>query len=407
MRVLVIHNRYNEAGGEDTVFRNESALLFKKGHVVEQVVFDNKTIRSWSDKLLAGILAAYNPASAHAIQEKIESFEPEVIHVHNFTPLVSPSVFFVANRNRVPIVLTLHNFRLLCPSSTLFYHNSIYERSLHSFFPWDAVRKGVYRGSVLQSAAVASVNSLHNLLGTWQNRVDRYIIPTAFAKGKFRDSILSLPEEKLVVKPNFVENSGKGLPHRENFFLFVGRLSEEKGIRTLLAAAEKSSFSLVIIGDGPLRPLVEASTQTNQRLTYLGYQKSPTVLDYLKRCSGLLFPSICYEGFPVTILEAFSTGTLVLASRLGALAEIIDDDVNGLHFEAGNATDLMIKMAEANHYPDRSKKIAERGYQTYLELYTPEKNYEQLMGIYHQVVAEKNGKPAVTVSSAELEHTNK
>lgn len=392
MKILLIHNKYQQAGGEDAVVFNEGELLSKNGHCVEQMFFDNNTIKSWTYRLLYGIQAAYNLGSARAIQKKIDYFSPHVIHVHNFTPLVSPSVFFVANKNKIPIIVTLHNYRLLCPSATLFYNNSIYEKSIHTFFPWDAVRKGVYRNSVLETAALAFITTVHNTLGTWRNRVDRYITLTSFAKDKFKNSSLSIADEKLVVKPNFVENKGRGESSRKNFFLFVGRLTEEKGIRTLLKACEKSNFKLTIIGDGPLRKLVEDSALINNNITYLGHQSSEIVLHSLKSCKALLFPSIWYEGFPITILEAFSTGTVVVASKLGGMAEIIQDHVNGLHFEAGNADDLVRKISEISEHAELSKIIEENAYATYLKYYTPQKNYEQLTAIYNEAIAQKTKK---------------
>ncbi len=195
------------------------------------------------------------------------------------------------------------------------------------------------------------------LAGTWRHRVDRYITPTSFAREKFINSRLSLPHDKVVVKPSSVESPGKGQFPRQDFLLFVGRLAEEKGIRTLLNGVAKSGSKLVIIGDGPLRKLVEANASGNPHITYLGYQDTETVFHYLKSCRALLFPSIWYEGgTPLTILEAFSTGTLVLASRLGAMAEMIDDQENGLHFEAGNADDMASKIRESTNFPKDQKE---------------------------------------------------
>jgi glycosyltransferase involved in cell wall biosynthesis len=388
MKILVIHNKYKKPGGEDVVVQHEYELLRRTGQVVDRMFFDNSSIRSSYDQLLTGVLAFYNPISARKVKEKIRSCQPDIIHVHNFSPLVSPSVFFVASEWRIPVVLTLHNFRLLCPSGTLFHNNAIYERSIHSLFPWEAVRKGVYRNSSFQTAVLAGVTAAHNIVGTWRNKVQRYIALTAFAKDKFVNSRLRIPAEKLVVKPNFVENCGTGEKTRQDFFLYVGRLSEEKGLRTLLNSAINSRFNLVIIGDGPLRTLVEQETSTNHRLRYLGFQDTETVASYLKASRALIFPSVWYEGFPMVILEALSTGTLVIASRLGAMKEIVQDHVNGLLFEPGNSADLAAKISEVQEHPRQSMELARAGYATYLESYTPDRNYQQLMEIYHQAIAE-------------------
>lgn len=392
MKILLIHNKYKQAGGEDSVYRGESNLLSKNGHIVEEMLFDNGKINSIIDQLFYGLQAVYNFASARMIQHKIDNFHPDIIHVHNFTPIVSPSVFFVANRNRIPIILTLHNYRLLCPSATLFHNNSIYEKSVHSLIPLDAIRKGVYRHSMIQTAIVVFVTAIHTLLGTWRKRVDKYITLTQFAKRKFKDSCLSIADEKFVVKPNFVECQVSNQPERKDYFLYVGRLTEEKGIRTLLNASLANDFKLVIIGDGDLRKLVEETSQIDSNITYLGFQKPEVVLHHLKCCKALIFPSIWYEGFPMIILEAFSTRTIVLASRIGGMLEIIQDKINGRHFEVGNSKDLIAKVIDISDHPEQSKMIADNGYKSYLEKYTPERNYVQLTNIYYRAIAEKSEK---------------
>jgi glycosyltransferase involved in cell wall biosynthesis len=389
MRILLIHNKYKQPGGEDTVFQSESELLTRHGHIVDHLVFDNADIKTFFDRCLSGLRTIYNRASARCLEERINQFQPQVIHIHNFVPLVSPSVLFVAKRNKIPVVLTLHNYRLICPSATLFHGNAIYEKSIRSFFPFHAIMKGVYRNSSIQTAAIACMTAWHNLIGTWRNKVEFYITLTQFARDKFRSSALSIPDEKLVVKPNFVVNRGKGPEKRKDFFLYVGRLTEEKGIRTLLQAAQLHNFPLTIIGDGPLRKLVEDAAKKTTSIKYLGYQNNDGVMEHLKTCKALIFPSIWYEGFPMTILEAFSVGTVVLASRLGGMAEIIQNRVNGLHFEAGNANDLVTRILEMSGQDEWLRYMSGNARLTYLEHYTPEKNYIMLTDIYDQAIASK------------------
>jgi glycosyltransferase involved in cell wall biosynthesis len=386
MKVLVIHNKYKEAGGEDVVFQAEGALLSKNGHFVETLIFDNSKIKTVIDKFLCGLKVIYNPGSARALRRKIENFKPDIIHVHNFVPLASPSVFFVASKYNIPVILTLHNYRLICPS-LLFHKNKIYEKSIHTLFPIDAILKGVYRDSRLQTAAVVIMTALHAIIGTWRNKVDLYITLTQFARKKFETAAISIPASKLVVKPNFVVDYGRGDVMRKDFFLFVGRITEEKGIRTLLKATRLANFKLVIIGEGPLSKLVTDFAKENRNVSYIGFQDKPTVMNYMKICRGLIFPSLWYEGFPVTILEALSAGTIVITSKLGGMAEIIEDQVNGLHFEAGNEKDLVSRIAEINHSPQYLKSLSDNARLTYLEHYTPEKNYALLMEIYNRALA--------------------
>lgn len=387
MKVLLIHNKYKEPGGEDQVFSAERELLLRYGHEVEELIFNNNDIRTVIDKLLSGFKIIYNPLSARMLRGKIEEFNPDVIHVHNFVPLASPSIFLVAKKYNIPVVLTLHNYRLICPGYTLFHNNTIYEKSIGTVFPLDAILKGVYRNSCLQTGAIVMMTALHEMMGTWKNKVDVYVTLTQFARRKFEMSAISIPANKLVTKPNFIKDQGEGERIREDFFLFVGRLTEEKGIRTLLAATTLGNFKLVILGDGPLHALVADFAKANPNVSYMGFQDKVTVMRYMKTCRALIFPSLWYEGFPITILEALCTGTIVIASKLGGMAEIIEDHVNGLHFEAGNEKELVLRIEEVNGLPQYLEALSRTARLAYQNRYTPEHNYSMLLDIYNRALA--------------------
>ena len=405
MKILLVHNKYKQPGGENVVFESEGELLSNNGHFVERLVFDNSSIKTFIDKCLSGLKAIYNPVSAQKLKEKIERFKPDIIHVHNFVPLVSPSIFYVAKKFNIPTILTLHNYRLICPSATLLYKGKIYERSVHSVFPFDAIIKGVYRNSRLQTAAIAIMVAVHNVMGTWRNKIDFYIALSKFAKEKFKSSSLAIPEERLVVKPNFVPDFGAGEAVRNDELLFVGRLVEEKGIEVLLKATRILDFNLTIIGEGPLRKLVTDAALTNHNIHYIGFQNKVSIANHMKKCKALIFPSIWYEGLPLTILEAFSTGTLVIASKLGAMAEIIQDRTNGLLFEAGDEIALADKIVEAEAEPDWAEHLGHNARLSYLAHYTPEKNYGLLTEIYNTALALKRQQKdnVIKQSAAELE----
>jgi len=392
MKILIIHNRYKQIGGEDAVVSAESDLFCRNGHDVEKIIYDNSLIKSFIETCKSGLKAIYNPDSAKVLEMKIREFHPDVIHVHNFLPLVSPSVFFTANKWNIPVFLTLHNYRLICPSATLFFKGRIYEKSIKSIFPIHAIVKGVYRNSPMQTAMVVLMTAVHHFMGTWKNKIDAYITLTQFAKQKFIHSALSIPEEKLFVKPNFVEDCDNEVFEREDFFLFIGRLTEEKGIQTLLKAADLYYFKIVIIGDGPLRPLVEASAEKNPNISYIGFQPKKVILDYLKKCKALIFPSLWYEGFPVTLAESLSTSTPVIASDLGSMKEIIQDHVNGLLFKTGSADDLILAIMEMNMDDHLAKELSANARLSYLNYYTPEKNYNQLLRIYHRAMESRTVK---------------
>lgn len=403
MNVLLIHNRYKQRGGEDAVFEAEGAMLSSYGHAVERLVFDNSSIRSISDKIKAAAGILYNSASRKKLDGCIDAFHPDVMHVHNFVPIASPSVFFAAQAHHIPVIMSIHNFRLICPSATLFYHGKIYEKSIHSVFPLDPIIKGVYHESVLDTAAVELMTATHHLAGTWKNKIDRYIVMTNFAREKFMESSLHIPEHKFVIKPNFVTDNGAGEDVRENFFLFAGRLSEEKGLTILLRAARAKGFNLLVIGDGPLKNEVEEAAGNHQNIHYLGFKPKTDVIHYLKNCKALIFPSVCYEGFPIIILEAFSTGTPVIASRLGSMAEVVTDHFNGLHFEPGDEVDLGRKIDELSIDPGLARELSVNSRSTYLDNFTPEKNYQQLLKIYEDAIVFKR-QAAAAGKHAEPEH---
>jgi glycosyltransferase involved in cell wall biosynthesis len=400
MRILLIHNYYQQAGGEDTIFQTESELLASHGHVIERLAFDNKTIKTFFDKIFSGLRLIYNPASARALKKRIEVFNPDIIHVHNFVPIASPSIFFVAKKLNIPVVLTLHNYRLICPSATLFHNGKIYEKSIRSLFPLDAILKGVYRNSSIQTAALAMMIILHRLLGTWKNKIDYYLALSHFAKDKFVQSSLGLPENKFVIKTNSVSDRGVGDSVRGDFFLFVGRLTEEKGVRTLLQATKLYDFKLIIIGEGPLEDLVKSEAQSNSNIRFLGYLDRHATINYMKECRALIMPSCWYEGLPLTILEAFSTGTVVIASKLGTMAEIIQDGFNGLHFRTGNEKELVSKIAHLLAHDEMVKSISREARNTYLRYYTMERNYELLNNVYRKAIKEKQITHNAIVSAA-------
>ncbi|MGH8001889.1 MAG: glycosyltransferase family 4 protein, partial [Brasilonema sp.] len=286
----------------------------------------------------------------------------------------------------------------------------ICEDCIGKVVPWSSVVHGCYHGSWVQSAGVATMLTFHTLRGTWQNRVDTYIALTNFHKDKMVQA--GLPKDKIHVKPNFV------LPPKfqsqtnklKNYALFVGRLSEEKGVETLIDAYAQGNLSipLKIVGDGPLdealrqqvqiRGLGEAIAHTGDspgaisrrldatRIAFLGRQSKATVLELMYNAKFLIFPSIWYEGFPLTIAEAFACGLPVIASKLGSMAEIVEDGVTGLHFQAGNSLDLAAKINWAITHPEAIDTMEINARCTYEAKYTPEANYKQLMNIYNQVI---------------------
>jgi glycosyltransferase involved in cell wall biosynthesis len=286
------------------------------------------------------------------------------------------------------VVQTLHNYRLLCPNALLFRQGKVCEDCLGKVFAYPGIVHGCYRESRAQSAVVALMLSAHRLLKTWHKKVSRYIALTEFARQKFIYG--GLPAEKITVKPNFLADDKEYVPHTEGQgkgALFVGRLSEEKGLRTILHAFRQlPEVPLTIAGDGPLRQMVEAEVLRGANIRYTGRLNKEEIMALMRQSAFLIFPSQWYEGFPMTIVEAFANGLPVIASRLGAMAEIISDGKTGLWFAPGDASDLLQKVKWAYEHPAEMRRMGVNARKEYEQKYTAEKNYQMLMGIYQEAM---------------------
>jgi glycosyltransferase involved in cell wall biosynthesis len=369
----------------------EKALLEANDHQVALVEISNDQIASVLDKANAAVRAIYSPASKQQVSAEIAHFRPDVVHVHNFFPLLSPSVYDACRDAGVPVVQTVHNYRLGCLNAILLRNGKVCEDCLGKRMPWPGIVHGCYRGSRAQSAATAAMLAVHWLRGTWQERVDAYIVLTNFQKEKMVQA--GLPREKIYVKPNYIsepEQCGESKIFGD-YALFVGRLSPEKSITTLIEAYKHNDLRipLKIVGDGPLHESLQADVQAaglESAIKFLGRQDKSAVLSLMHNARFLVFPSIWYETFGLTMVEAFACGLPVLASRLGSMAEIVEDGVTGLHFEAGNSAHLADKMQWANEHPEEMICMGKNARRAYEAHYTPEMNYQQLTAIYQQVI---------------------
>lgn len=354
---------------------------------METLIFQNKDINSPLGSLKAGLNSFYNVESAKRLKQVLQRFQPDVLHVHNTFPLASPAIFYTAQKAKVPIVMTLHNYRLLCANALLFENNQPCERCVQAPIAWEGILRGCYRGSRLQSAALATMTATHRLMGTWHQRIDAFITLTQFAQSRFTQSALALPPEKMHVKPNFIPDPGiSQSTGRQAHFLFVGRLSPEKGILLLLEAAKSGAFQLKIIGAGPLAEEVQAAAQAYPNIEYLGFQDHSVILQAMRQSRALVLPSLCYEGFPVTLLEALATGTPIICAQTGGLPEIIPHEQYGLLFESGSSEDLLRQIRRLLDDNALHERLGQQGREHYLNHYTPEHNYQALMRIYQHVV---------------------
>lgn len=391
MRVLLVHNHYQQHGGEDMVFASEASLLAAHGHAVRQLVFDNDAIapqRSALDAVRLAGTTVWSRLGYAAVRNAIRTFRPDVVHFHNTFPLVSPAGYYAARAERVPVVQTLHNFRLLCANGLFYRDGHVCEDCLGKSVPLPGVAHACYRDSRTASGAVVTMLTAHHALRTWTRMVDRYIVVGEFQRQKFVQG--GLPAEKMVVKPNFVPDPSIG-GGRGNYALFVGRLSPEKGIQTLLRAWERlgGRIPLKIAGDGPLAGDVANAQQRIPGVEWLGHLSPATIMTAMQDATLLVFPSEWYEGQPRTILESFAVGTPVVAADLGAMGELIRVGYTGVHFRPGDPGDLARAVEAAFADPMALARMRERTRAAFEACYTAEENYHRLIEIYREVADER------------------
>jgi glycosyltransferase involved in cell wall biosynthesis len=390
MKVLVLHNRYTEPGGEDLAVASEEQLLVREGHTVLRYGRDNSEIARYTiaRKAVVAATTVWSKKSFADVRGAVLSNQPDVAHFHNTFPLISPAAYSACRSAGVPVVQTLHNYRLLCPAATFFRDGKPCECCMGKSIPWPGVRYACYRGSRLATGTVAAMVAVHRVLGTWTHRVDLYIALSDFARDKFIAG--GLPAAKIAVKPNFLQFDPGADREVSDYALFVGRLSQEKGLKTLLAALKQlgGKIPLLVAGDGPLRLELEALVQKLGLVgvRFLGHLDRQSVFAAMKRARFLVVPSECYENFPMTVVEAYACGTPTIAAGIGALKEIVADQRTGIHFVPGNVEDLACKTEWAWTHPREMEEVGQAGHAEFVAKYTADRNYRILMDIYKRAI---------------------
>lgn len=386
MKILIIHSHYQLHGGEDAVVEQEVKLL-KEKHTVEVLYFQNQGGWKGAMQFLGSI---WNIWAANKVKRKIQEFQPDVVHIHNWHFALGPFIFRAINKLGIPVVHTVHNYRLLCPSGILLHQGKLFIDSLTQPFPWNAVKNKVYRSSLILTFWLGFMVWFHNKIGTWK-KIDTFVCLTPFSVNLFQQSNFGVNNEHFAVKPNFTASPEivQSL-ERENHFLFVGRLSEEKGIETLLKAFSELPFLLKIAGDGPLKDNVVDAANKFTTISYLGNLTNKEVISELQKSQALLFPSIWYEGMPMTILESLAASTPVLASDLGAMTSLINDGYNGFHFEPGSVGDLKNVVSRFDALSAIEKRqMGNNAFDNYKSQYSPELQLDYFDAIYNKVLRKK------------------
>jgi len=386
VRILILHNRYQASGGEDVAVAAEQKLLIARGHEVTLIEADNDAIVGTWAKIGTALATPYNPARRRWIAGKVRRTGAQIVHVHNFFPRFSPSVLDGAAEAGAGVVQTLHNYRTICANGLLLRGGVICEACVGRV-GWPAISHGCYRGSAAGSAAVVAMQQVARQGNIWDRPGRRLIALTDFA----RDKLVSggLPAGRIVVKPNFIDMAEPAAtPDTRASILFVGRLSREKGVDTLVDAARLlPHIAFTVIGSGPDEERLRAAAPGN--MTFAGALPNVAVRAAMARALALVMPSIWYEGFPMTVLEAFAAGTPVIAARIGSLPEIVAKGA-GLLFTPGDPSSLSAAIAQLLSDTSAAALMGRAGQERASTLYGPSANALQLEAIYTSVLDERS-----------------
>ena len=384
MKILVAHNAYQQRGGEDAVVAAEVRLLRAHGHEVTEYKRHNAEIPSIG-RLQAAADTFWSRRTVADLRALLREQQPSLVHAHNTFPLISPSLYWAAAEAGVPVVQTLHNFRLACPQAMLLREGKPCELCIGRM-PWPALVHGCNPGSRARTAVMVGMIGVHRALGTWQHKVTRYIALNEFCRNKFIEA--GLPARKIVVKPNFVA-AGPMTGGLRSGVLFVGRLAPEKGIEVLgeawgNVAHRAPALTLRVAGVG-----AQDWRLANQHgVTLLGALGKAAVRAEMQRAQVLVLPSIWYENMPLTLIEAYACGLPVIASRIGALAELVEHGETGLLFEPGDARGLADALQWDTSYPAAMLVMGANARARYEARYTPDINYAQTLAVYRSAIDE-------------------
>lgn len=384
MRIVLCHNYYREAGGEDRVFEDESDLLTLRGHEVKHFVRRNSEF-SGLRTITVAAGTVWNRSNASAMGDLVKEERADVVHFHNWLPQISQGAFYAARRAGAAVVRTMHNYRSTCAQGVLFRDGAVCEECVGASVGWPAIAHGCYRGSRMATIPVVAALAAHRALRTDVRAVDATIVLTEFARSKMIEA--GLPADRLHVKPNFVVPDPGARPGDGGYVVHIGRLDESKGILTLLDAWRMmdSPPLLKIAGTGSLQNAVEAAAANSAHIEFLGRVPAGEVADIVGDASFSIIPTLNYEGFPKVIVESFAVGTPVIASNLGSVGEIIDPHRTGHLFSAGDARELAQTVSEASHdeNPDRMRREVRH---EFVHRYGIDRNYDRLMDIYAQAI---------------------
>lgn len=383
MKILIAHNQYKRRGGEDAVVDNEFRMLTNHGHEVNKYLVTNDVIGGFIDKVTSAINLSYSSRSKIEFDKCLDRYKPDIVHVHNLFPILTPSILDSCNQKSVPVVMTLHNYRLICPSGLMTLNGKVCERCIVSGYH-NAIINRCYRKSLVGSYFVSRMVKNLKDQNVWADKLSAMIFLTEFSKQKIIRS--GITNKCMMVKPNFLPSDDAiNQANSRTKVLFIGRISVEKGVSLLLDAWSDDFVDLEVIGDGPLLEIYK-NKYKQENIFFSGQKDMVYINNQLSNTLFIVVPSTWYEGFPMVILEAFSKAVPVVCSDIGSLSEIVDNNVNGRHFKCGDYNDLNGVIRELLQDNKKVELLGNNAYQKYKKNYTEEVNYHTLMDIYTKAI---------------------
>lgn len=385
MKILLVHNYYREPGGEEEYVESLKDLLQTKGHSVRLFSKSNKVLDRGFEKLKTSFAMFWNPKLYNNFSAVLGSYKPDVVHFNNIFPLITPTAYWACKKLRIPIVQTVHNFRYMFPKSLLFRRGELCPYCLNKRFVYPAFLHSCYNQSLAYTFFFSLSHAFHYLLGSF-NLVNKFIFPSSFARNYYiRNS--KIAKENTEVINNFAE-PGKKAVSKSSYFLYVGRISQEKGIHELLQVFSRLPKSnLVVVGGGADEQEV-GFYKKFPNIRFLGLLPKNEVYERLSNALFTIIPSKCLEVAPTVLLESFANSTAVLTPKRGVFKELVDEGKTGFFFLTFNDLGKKIEQMQESH--DLAKKLGAKAFKRYNENYRPERHYKKLVDIYERLTDEKS-----------------